>query len=151
MISIIMTVLGFLGNPNTILGKALDIWGKHMDVDLEKFKTTVTSSSELAGTIVQANEKFAEVKSNYALSVLQWWPFRLILFCLLLIPALHFSLIVLDSMRPHLLGWPALGIPAVPKPYDEIEQNLLLFFVISKPVDTAVGGIISVLLRYLRK
>jgi len=100
---------------------------------------------------VEANTKFAETQEQYAATVLQWWPFRLILFILLFFPALHFTLIVLDSMRPHILGWPVLGIPPVPPPYDEYERQFLLFFIIAKPVDTAVGGIVSIATRYLRK
>lgn len=151
MISLIMTVLGFLGNPNTILGKALDLWAKSKDVDLEKFKTSVTTSADLAAHIVDANQRFAETQERYATSVLNWWPFRVILFILLFLPATHFGLIVIDSMRPHLFGWRPLGIPPVPPPYDSIEQQLLLFFVIAKPVDTAVGGLISIVTKYLRR
>jgi hypothetical protein len=125
------------------------------DVDLEKFKSANASTTQLAAAVLDANVKFAEIKANYALSILQWWPFRVILFALLFFPTLHFVLITIDSScwataaRPK--GGCGFGIPEVPPKYIDIEHQLLLFFVLAKPVDSAVSGAIAALRAFLEK
>src|ERR1051326_8706800 len=82
----------------------LQIWLKAKDVDLEKFRATEIGAVQLGAAVLDANVKFASIKSGYALSVLQWWPFRLILFVLLLFCSVRFCLILIDSTYWFIFG-----------------------------------------------
>jgi len=146
---------------DTIVQPFLQAFLKSKDVDLEKFKAATPSLEHAVVAVVDANVKFAAIQSAYNLAILNWWPFRVILFALLFFPAMHFVAIMLDSTCPvvwnlHLVngksvggcGW---GIPdADPKVFD-IYKQMLLFFILVKPVDTVVAGGINILSRYLDK
>ena len=140
----------------------LQVWLKSKDVDLEKFKTAATDVTTLAGSVVAANVRFAEIKSGYALQVLQWWPFRVLLFILIAVSVTRFTLAEFDSTWWWIFGCTINGvqlvgdacawsIPVVKGTFGEAEKQFLLFFIIAKPVDTIVGGAINVVGRYLRK
>jgi hypothetical protein len=112
--------------------------------------------------VLDANVRFAQLKSQYALAVLQWWPFRLILFALLAFCATRFCLIVLDSTWWWLFGCTIDGrhavgdacswsIPPIRGAYGNAEMQFLLFFVIAKPVDTAISGALGLVGRYLER
>lgn len=146
-------IFGVFGE--TIVQPLLQAFLKSKDVDLEKFKASSTNVTELAAAVLTANVEFAKIKSAYALSILQWWPFRVILFALLFFPTVHFVLITIDSscwataVRPKGgCGW---GIPEVPSKYIDIEHQLLLFFVLAKPVDSAINGAMAALRAYLER
>ncbi|MFL9823418.1 hypothetical protein [Rhodoplanes sp. SY1] len=140
-------------DPDTLIRSAIDAWAKAKDVDLEKFRTAATTSDSMVAHIVEANVAHGRTKAQYALSVLAWWPFRLILFGLLFFPAVHFVAIVLDSSCPqawglHLVGGRSVGgcgwgVPAIPDTVRDIYRELLLFFVIAKPADTAISGALA--------
>ena len=142
-------VIGIFGD--SIFKPFIDVWMKSKDVDLEKFKASTDSTEKLAGAMLIANVEFAKVKADYAVSVLQWWPFRIILFMLLFFPAAHLSMIVIDSSL--IWFWKGtfgvFGVPPVPGKYFDIEAQLLLFFVIAKPVDSAVTGGMNALKAYI--
>jgi hypothetical protein len=146
-------------DPSKIITGAINAYMKAKDVDLEKFKSANLSTEHVAAAVLQANVQFAQIKANYALSVLNWWPFRVILFALLFFPATHFISIVLDSSCPISwglgrvpskggCGW---GIPSIDPDVKDIYTQLLLFFIIAKPVDTAIAGGMSALQSYLNK
>ena len=108
----------------------------------------------LAVAVLDANVRFAQVESQYALAVLQWWPFRLILFVVMAVRATRFCLIVLDSTWWWLSGYTVGGrhmigdacswsVPPLRGAYGNAEMQFLLFFVIAKPVDTAISGALS--------
>ena len=138
----------------------LNVWLKSKDVDLEKYKAAEASTEHLAVAILDANVRFAQVKSQYALAVLQWWPFRVILWVILAIAATRFCLIMIDSTwwwifgctigSKHVVGdacsW---SIPAIHGNYGAAEFEYILFFVIAKPVDTAISGALGLVSRYL--
>lgn len=140
---------------DNIITPILNIWAKSKDVDLAKFTAAAQGTGALAGAVLAANQKFAETKASYALSILNWWPFRLLLFVLLAGTIAHFTAIMIDSTcwktaaRP--LGGCGWGIPEVPPKYADIEHSLLLFFVIAKPADTLISGAIAALMKYLQK
>ena len=75
------TVFKLFGD--TIVQPLLNAYLKAKDVDLEKFKSANVATEQLAVAVLDANVRFAQVKSQYALAVLQWWPFRLILWVIL--------------------------------------------------------------------
>lgn len=145
----------------------LQVWLKSKDVDLEKHKVASQNTTDLAVAVLDANVKYAEVKSGYALSVLQWWPFRVVLFLLIAVCAVRFGLAVFDSTWWWIFGctlhnskdvaYHALGdacswsIPAIKGTYGDAEKQFLLFFIVAKPVDTAVSGSLDLVSRYLRK
>lgn len=146
----------------TFVQPFLQAYLKAKDVDLEKFKEASQDTTTLAGSVLVANVKFAEIKSGYALQVLQWWPFRVLLFILISVSVTRFCLAEFDSTwwwifgctvnGKHLIGdicsW---SIPATRGTFGEAEKQFLLFFIIAKPVDTIVGGAIDTVSRYLRK
>jgi hypothetical protein len=148
-------------DPATIINGAINAYVKAKDVDLEKFKTATPSLEHAVVAVLDANVKFAQIQSNYNLAILNWWPFRVILFGLLFFPSMHFIAIIIDSTCPiawnlHMIGGKSVGgcgwgIPdADPKVFD-IYKQMLLFFILVKPVDTVVAGGINVLSRYLDK
>jgi hypothetical protein len=140
----------------------LNVWLKSKDVDLEKYKAAEASTEKLAVAILDANVKFAQVKSQYVLSILQWWPFRLVLWIMLAFCATRFCLIVFDSTWWWIFGCSIDGrhvvgdacswsIPAIHGTYGAAEFEYILFFVIAKPVDTAISGALGLVSRYLEK
>jgi hypothetical protein len=140
----------------------LQAYLKSKDVDLEKFKIASTSTTALAVAVLDANVKYASIKSQYALAVLNWWPFRVILFCLLAFCASRFCLIVFDSTYWWVFGCTINGhhvigdacswsFPPINGIYGGAEMQFLLFWVIAKPVDTAVSGAIDLVSKYMRK
>ena len=101
-----------------------------------------------------------QVKSQYAFAVLQWWPFRVILWVILAIAATRFCLIMIDSTWWWVFGCSINGrhvvgdacswsIPPIRGAYGDAEMQFLLFFVIAKPVDTAISGALGLVSRYL--
>lgn len=146
-------------SPEKIISGAINAYMKAKDVDLEKFKSENATADHMVANILEANVRFAAVKAQYALGVLNWWPFRLILFALLFFPSLHFIAIVLDSSCPVSWGWHViagrsvggcgLGIPAIPESVFDVYKQMLLFFVLAKPADTAINGALSVVGRYV--
>jgi hypothetical protein len=140
----------------------LNVWLKSKDVDLEKYKAAEASTEHLAVAILDANVKFAQVKSQYVLSILQWWPFRLVLWIILAFCATRFCLIVFDSTWWWIFGCSISGrhvvgdacswsIPAIHGTYGAAEFEYILFFVIAKPVDTAISGALGLVSRYLER
>jgi hypothetical protein len=154
------SVLGIFGD--TIVKPFMDAWMKKKDVDLDKFKSSLVSTEHLAVAMLDAQVKFAETKSRYAFSVLQWWPFRVILWTVLAICATRFSLIVFDSTWWWIAGCTINGktvygdacswsIPAIKGDYGKAEFQFLLFFIVAKPVDTAVSGALDLVSKYLTR
>ena len=88
------TVFKLFGD--NIVQPLLNAFLKSKDVDLEKFKSANVSTEHLAVAVLDANVRFAQIKSQYALAVLQWWPFRIILFVVMAFCATRFCLVVLD-------------------------------------------------------
>lgn len=140
----------------------LNVWLKSKDVDLEKYKAAEASTEHLAVAILDANVRFAQVKSQYVLSILQWWPFRLVLWIILAFCATRFCLILFDSTWWWIFGCSINGrhvvgdacswsIPAIHGTYGAAEFEYILFFVVAKPVDTAISGALGLVSRYLEK
>lgn len=154
------SILGVFGD--SIVKPFIDVWLKSKDVDLEKFKTAEVSTEQLAVAVLDANVRFAQVKSQYVLAVLQWWPFRIVLFIILSVCAARFCIVLFDSTwwwmfgctieGKHILGdkcsW---SIPAIRGTYANVEVQFLLFWVVAKPVDTAVTGAINLVGKYLNR
>lgn len=136
---------------DTIVMPILQAYLKSKDVDLEKFKAATPSLEHAVVAVVDANVRFAQIKSSYALSILGWWPFRLILFTLLSVCTVRFCLIVFDATIPKIFGVEPWNIDPITGAYGDAEFQILLFFIIAKPVDTLVSGGISTLSRYLDK
>lgn len=150
------------GLYKVIVQPFLQAYLKSKDVDLEKFKVATASSTELAGAVLAANVKFADIKAGYAIQVLQWWPFRLLLFILIGVATARFALASFDSTWWWIFGCEVKGhrvygdvcswsLPAIRGTFGDAEYQFLLFFIIAKPVDTLVGGVVSTVGRYLRK
>lgn len=150
------------GIYKVIVGPFLQAYLKSKDVDLEKHKIASQNTTDLAVAVLDANVKFAAVKSQYALAVLQWWPFRLILFVMLAIASTRFCLAMIDSTWWWIFGCTLKGVhvtgdacswsfPSMKGTYAGAEVQYILFFVIAKPVDTAVSGAIGLVSRYLDK
>lgn len=146
----------------TFVQPFLTAWLKAKDVDLEKYKEAAQDTTTLAGSILAANVKWGELKAGYAIQVLQWWPFRLLLFILISVSVIRFTLASFDSTWWWIYGCTIKGkevfgdacawnIPAIHGTFGEAEKQFLLFFIIAKPVDTLVGGAINTVSRYLRK
>jgi hypothetical protein len=149
-------------NPETIINGAINAYMKAKDVDLEKFKSSEITTEAIVGAILTANVQFAQLKAQYALSVLQWWPFRLILFVLISVATMRFSLAAFDSTWWWIFGCTIKGqhvvgdacswsFPAILGTFGEAEKQFLLFFIIAKPVDTAVSGGLAAVQKYIDK
>jgi|SRR5215472_1771812 len=143
---------------DTIVQPLLQAYLKSKDVDLQKFQAATPALEGAVVAVVEANTRFAEIQSGYALAILHWWPFRLVLWVCLAVAASRFCLILFDSTWWWVAGCAAgtgdacsWNIPPVKGLYGNAEYQFLLFFVIAKPVDSLVSGGISVLSNYLRK
>lgn len=152
------TVFKLFGD--NVVQPLLNAYLKSKEVDFEKFKSANVATEQLAVAVLDANVRFAQAKSQYALAVLQWWPFRLILFVVMAFCATRFCLIVFDSTWWWLFGCTIDGrhavgdacswsIPPMRGAYGDAEMQFLLFFVIAKPVDTAISGALGLVSRYL--
>ena len=152
------TVFKLFGD--TIVQPLLNAYLKSKDVDLEMFKSANVATEQLAVAVLDANVRFARVKSQYTLAVLQWWPFRVILWVILAIAATRFCLIMIDSTWWWIFGCTIGGkqvvgdacswsIPAIHGTYGAAEFEYILFFVIAKPLDTAISGALGLVSRYL--
>jgi hypothetical protein len=152
------TVFKLFGD--NIVQPLLNAYLKSKDVDLEKFESANTATEQLAVAVLDANVRFAQVKSQYALAVLQWWPFRVILWVVLAIAATRFCLIMIDSTWWWIFGCAINGrhvvgdacswsIPPIHGTYGAAEFEYILFYVVAKPVDTAISGALGLVSRYL--
>ncbi len=147
---------------DTIVTPVLNAYLKSKDVDLEKFRSAEITTETLAVAVLDANVKFAATKAQYALSVLQWWPFRLVLWAVMAVCSIRFMLAVFDSTWWWVFGCTIDGravygdacswsFPAIKGTYAGIEEQILLFFIVAKPVDTAVSGALGLVSKYLAK
>ena len=150
------------GIYKVIVGPFLKAYLKSKDVDLEKHKQASQNTTDLAVAVLDANVKFAGVKAQYAVSVLNWWPFRVLLFVLIGVSVTRFALAEFDSTYwwiygctihgKHMIGdvcsW---SFPAIKGTFGEAEKQFLLFFILAKPVDTAVSGAVNMVSGYLAK
>lgn len=136
---------------DNIVQPLLQVYLKSKDVNLAEFQTANTSTVQMASAMLQAHVQYADIKSRYALSVLHWWPFRTVLFLLLLFPAMHFIAICCDATFPHIFGYEVWNIDPIKGAYSQYEHDLIEFFIVAKPVDTAISGALDVLTKYLRK
>lgn len=162
------TIFGWLsGGVLDVIGKSIimpfiQAWMKSKDVDLEKFKTSNVNTMELAVAMLDANVRFAQLKAQYALAVLQWWPFRALLFILISISVVHYGLAQFDNTWWFIMGCTKDGVrelgdacawnlPSLKGSFGDAEKQFLLFFIIAKPVDTAISGAVDVVGKYLKK
>jgi hypothetical protein len=141
----------FSSNIDALLTGALNIWAKSKDVDLTKFTTSVEATAGLSKVIVDANERFAEKQMSYALTILNWRGFRILLWVMMAVAIMHYALVVVDTALPKIFHYASWDIDPVQGSYAEVTKQLLLFFVIAKPIDTVVGGALNCLSAYLRK
>jgi hypothetical protein len=141
----------FSSNLDKLLEGVLGIWAKSKDVDLTKFTTSTTAVAEVTKTVVEANTKFAETQASYAMTLLNWRGFRILLWVLMAVAVCHYALVVADTALPKVFGYKSWDIDPVQGSYAEVTKQLLLFFVLLKPVDTAISGIMMLLGRYLQK
>ena len=145
-----------------VVGPFLQAYLKSKDVDLAKFQSADVESTQLALAVLDANVRYAAIKAQYSLAILQWWPFRVLLFVLISICITRFALAEFDDTwwwifgctidGKHVLGdacsW---SIPAIRGTFSDVEKQFLLFFIVAKPVDTAVSGTVNLVSRYLGK
>lgn len=141
----------FKSNIDGLLSGVLNIWAKTKDVDLEKFKVSTEATAQVVAHVVDANQKFAETQSSYVMSLLNWRGFRILLWVLMAVAVCHYALVVTDTALPKVFGYAPWNIDPVVGSYAEVTKQLLLFFVLLKPVDTAISGVMMLLARYLQK
>lgn len=147
---------------DSIVQPFINAYLKAKDVDLEKFKSANASTEAMAVAVLDANVRFAATKAQYALAVLQWWPFRLVLWSVLAVAATRFILAEFDSTWWWIFGCTIKGVhvvgdacswsfPATRGNIGDAEREFLLFFVVAKPVDTAISGALGLVGRYLNR
>lgn len=141
----------FKSNLDGLLSGVLNIWAKGKDVDLAKFTASTGAVAEVTKVVVDANVKFSQTQASYAMSLLNWRGFRILLWVLMAVAVCHYSLVVADTALPKVFGYSSWNIDPVQGSYAEVTKQLLLFFVLLKPVDTAITGIMMLLGRYLQK
>ena len=131
-----------------IMTQIVQAWADHENVDLAKFQSAETSTGQLATAILQANSAYTVDKMQFDGMILNHVAFRFVLFLLLLFPALHFIAYIVDATLPLMFHYRAWGIS---DKYGEVEQDLLEFFVVAKPVDTIAAGAMRLTSQYLNK
>lgn len=155
MLSIILNWLsgGLVSAFGTsIVTPILNAWMQSKNIDLQKLQATDASLTTISAAVLDANVKFAQTQEHYNLTILNWWPFRVLLFAILFFPTLHFCMAIADNSlvfffnEPY--GW--FNVPALKGNFADYEGQAILFFIIAKPVDTAMTGIISLVSKYLK-
>jgi hypothetical protein len=162
------TIFSWLGGGilegifKTFVQPFLQAYLKSKDVDLEKFKQSTTSTTELAAAVLSANVRYAEIKSGFIVSILQWWPIRMCFVLLIATSTARFMLACFDSTwwwmfgcmidGRHVIGdacsW---SFPSMKGAFAEAEKQFLLIFVIAKPVDSVVTNAANAVSRYIRR
>lgn len=136
---------------DSILQPVLNAWAKSKDINLATHQADIGSSVDLIKTIITANVENAKTQTAYAEAILSWWPFRVLLFMLLVGPVLHMFSICVDATLPKMLGYASWDIDPIKGAYAGYEKELLEFFIIAKPVDTAVSGLIGLFRQIVAK
>ena len=153
------TILGWLSSGlvgvfgSAIVQPIVNAWLGSQNIDLEKLQATDTSLTTISAAILQANIQYAGIQENYNITILNWFPFRCILFALLFFPAVHFSMAIADNSVVWFFGEPYgwFSVPELKSSFASIENQLLLFFIIAKPVDSAICGTVALMSQYLKK
>lgn len=159
------TVFGIFGD--SIVTPILNAYMKKKDVDLEKHKQASADTTSLAVAVLDANVKFAQTKSQQSIFILQWWPFRFLLFWMISVSVIRFSLASFDSTYWWMFGcmvenskgvlYHAYGdvcswsFPALKGTFGAAEKEFLFAFIIAKPVDTAVSRAFDLVSGYLNR
>lgn len=156
-------IWGFItGNATGILQTALNFFAHKEDVDLGKVQATAQPIATVASGILQANAQVAATKATVAVKMLDNPLVKWAVGGVVLLVCLRFGLIVFDSTYWWIGGCVIDGIrtygdscswniPPIKGIYGGAETEFLLFWVVAKPVDSAVQGVTAVLTSALRK
>lgn len=144
------------GNASGLLKTALDFWAHQTDVNLAEVQAAVPSVEHVAIAALQANTAYANTQADMAKTILNDPLARFFVSCLIGITVVRFCLIVFDSTWWWIWGCdPAMlippsgakwvygdkcswDIPAIKGLYGGAEMQILLFWIIAKPVDSAI-------------
>lgn len=151
------------GNAGGLLKTALDYWAKKQDVELEKLKASLPGTEHVAIAALDANVKAAAIQASLSSKMLDNPIVKYTLGVTVAFVALRFCLITFDSTWWWIRGcvdeqgvrvygdacsW---NIPAIKGIYAGAEQQFLLFWVVAKPVDSAIRGVMTLLARIVSK
>lgn len=145
------------GNASGLLKTALDFWAHQTDVNLAEVQAAVPSVEHVAIAALQANTAYANTQADMAKTILNDPLARFFVSCLIGITVMRFCLIVFDSTWWWMVGCTitetvkgaateakvygdrcSWGIPAIKGLYGGAEMQILLFWIIAKPVDSAI-------------
>lgn len=150
------------GNADNLLKTALSFWAKKQDVDLAKLQSTLPSAEHVAIAALNANVAANAQRVEIAKTFLNNPIIRFSIGIVVAIVCVRFILVIFDSTYWWIFGCTLDGekvlgdqcswsIPPIKGIYGNAEQQFLLFWVVAKPVDSAVQGVMGVLQKILEK
>lgn len=150
------------GNATTLLKTALDYWAHKSDVNLAEVQAAVPSVEHVAIAALNANVQASAIQADMAKTILNDPFARFFVGLLIATTVMRFVLIVFDSTWWWIAGCTIKGVvkygdvcswnmPAIKGLYGGAEMQILLFWIIAKPVDSAIQGVIGGLNTLIRK
>lgn len=139
------------GGLNGFVNSVIEGWAKIRNVDLQKFRTAATTTGELGAHIVEANTKFAQMDFAYKGFLLGFWYFRLAFGLLFWVVVLRWVLVFTDATLPFVFGYEPWSIEALKGAGADYERQILLFFIVAKPVDSAITGATRILMKVIER
>lgn len=117
--------------------KFLDWQVKRANVELEGFKVGATVDVEAFKAHLAAQVETNRMK----MAQNAWWGAKLIILIAGVPSALHFGLVMLDSIPFPYHPPGSWGIVALPKPYDAYQWMIVQSFFLVMPVQTLAGAV----------
>lgn len=150
------------GNAPALLQTALNFFAQKTNTDLAEVQAALPSAEHVAIAALNANAQAAAIQADMAKTVLNDPIARFAVGILIAVTAVRFVLIVFDSTYWWVFGCTidgariygdkcAWNIPAIHGIYGGAEMQILLFWIIARPVDSAVQGITSVITNVIKK
>lgn len=157
------------GNANGLLQTALNYWSHKTDVNLAEVQAALPSAEHVAIAALNANVQASAIQADMAKTILNDPMARFFVGLLIGVTVMRFCLIVFDSTWWWMWGcdpsslipassakWVygekcSWSIPAIRGLYGGAEMQILLFWIIAKPVDSAIQGVMATVNAVIRK
>lgn len=150
------------GNAGSILKTALDYWAHKSDVEVTKLQALAPALEQTAVAALNAQVQASAIKADLAKTILNSPWARFFVALLIGIVSVRFALIVFDSTWWSVWGCNYRGawtygdkcswnIAPIKGIYGSAEMEILLFWIVAKPIDSAVQGAMNILTTLVRK
>lgn len=129
------TILSLL--VTNLAGPLINLWATTKNVDLQKFQTAVGADKDTILALLKTESEANATRATLAQMYFGSLPFRILMWFAIAFPVGHMALVFVDSSCPHGCG---LGIPALPKPYDDHEWQIIVTLLGIQKITPIVAG-----------